>query len=83
MLGWHLAWQRERCSPVTLAALHDELVLTVAAHAHRAGCQAATGATQGVVVLPVTPQARGGGTALGTGDTPMAGEREGGMSGRC
>lgn len=61
--------------PVTLSTLQDDLLLSVVLVAQRARCQAGTGGTLSVIILPITPQTRRRGTTLGTGHTPMGGQR--------
>lgn len=58
--------------PVTLPALHNELVLLVVLGADWAGSQAAAGSALRVIILPLTPQPWGRGPTMRTGDTPFA-----------
>jgi hypothetical protein len=54
-------------------ALQQQLLLHEVLPADRAGDQAGTGATVGVVVLPLTVEPRAAGTTLHTAHTPTQG----------
>lgn len=67
--GWKVG-SGAQPSPVTLAALHDELLLAVGQQAAGAAGETGTGGALRVVILPLATQAGRGGTALGAGHTP-------------
>lgn len=63
----------DHSSPVTLAALQDDLLLIVVLLAQWAWCQAGARGTLSVIILPLTPHTRRRGAALRTGHTPVGG----------
>ena len=59
-----------RCPPVTVLTLQQKLLLQEVVPAHGAGDQAGTGATVGVVVLPLAVEPGRVGATLHTAHTP-------------
>lgn len=68
---------QKSCKPVTLTTLQDGGAFAVVHQADGTRQEAGARSTLRVVLLPLTPEAWGGGTTLGAGHTPAGWTPEG------